>query len=279
MRSRGPRRRLRAENELKAPRRLTCPTAKAWNATSPGTRAGRGPARHPPHPTRSCCSTAWWRRTPTTWPRTTTSPPAWAATNDGVASATSTAGSPCRPRRAHERRACRPGLPCPAHPRDRYLHRIYRHLGSVVNPGPRTGHTHRPDQVNRGPWRPPSPGTMTTASHTVASRWSWVRVRSSPPRLTRASAFVRPVRRLIGDARGARRGANRPVGLPEKRLHRRGSGLDGRGHRTCAPLGSDPLVSFMRGPVDPAFRGQSRLVVGAGCRRDGRAPATSDLDR
>ena len=33
MRSRGPRRRLRAENELKAPRRLTCPTAKAWHVT------------------------------------------------------------------------------------------------------------------------------------------------------------------------------------------------------------------------------------------------------
>jgi hypothetical protein len=31
-----------------------------------------------------------------------------------------------RPRRAHERRACRPGLPCPAHPRDRYLHAIPR---------------------------------------------------------------------------------------------------------------------------------------------------------
>jgi hypothetical protein len=77
-------------------------------------------------PTRSCCSTAWWRRTPTTCPRTTTSPPAWAATNDGVASATSTAGSPCRPRRAHERRACRPGLPCPAHARDRYRHAIPR---------------------------------------------------------------------------------------------------------------------------------------------------------
>jgi hypothetical protein len=63
---------------------------------------------------------------PTTCPRTTTSPPAWAATNDGVASATSTAGSPCRPRRAHERRACRPGLPCPAHARDRYRHAIPR---------------------------------------------------------------------------------------------------------------------------------------------------------
>ncbi len=31
-----------------------------------------------------------------------------------------------RPRRAHERRACRPGLPCPAYPRDRYLHAIPR---------------------------------------------------------------------------------------------------------------------------------------------------------